>query len=206
MLGTNPSSACLLGGGIDQLPACGAEKTIPVTALPGLVPWLWSWQAMSLHIFLEVRRQMARHRRWPKVPFASSIPIEENLSRLPLDHKQPPGRRGRRRGKTCSRPNRLGTCSACTELDLPLARRLNVGADRRRAAAASNGAAWNPASGGDRVASWSDKRKAAVGPIAGETGKADVSTAAMHTRQPLRGIFRRADMSAAVAAFAESGP
>src|ERR1700756_139571 len=36
-----------------------------------------------------------------------------------------------------------------------------------------NGAAWNPASGGDRVASWSDKRKAAVGPIAGETGKAD---------------------------------
>src|ERR1700730_5966405 len=35
------------------------------------------------------------------------------------------------------------------------------------------GAAWNPASGGDRVASWSDKRKAAVGSIAGETGKAD---------------------------------
>src|ERR1700747_3012987 len=57
--------------------------------------------------------------------------------------------------------------------DLSLARRLHVGADRGRAAAASNGAAWNPASGGDRVASWSDKRRAAVGPIAGETGKAD---------------------------------
>jgi hypothetical protein len=34
---------------------------------------------------------------------------------------------------------------------LPLARRLHVGADRGRAAAASDGAAWNPASGGDRV-------------------------------------------------------
>src|SRR6202162_4815064 len=56
---------------------------------------------------------------------------------------------------------------------LPLARRLHAGAVRGRAAAASDGAAWNPASGGDRVASWSDKRKAAVGPIAGETGKAD---------------------------------
>jgi hypothetical protein len=38
---------------------------------------------------------------------------------------------------------------------LPLARRLHVGADRGRAAAASDGAAWNPASGGDRVAPWS---------------------------------------------------
>src|SRR5580692_100520 len=56
---------------------------------------------------------------------------------------------------------------------LPLARRLHVGADRGRAAAASDGAAWNPANGGDRVASWSDKRKAAVGPIAGEIDKAD---------------------------------
>src|SRR5580704_15861440 len=56
-------------------------------------------------------------------------------------------------------PRRL----AAPGYDLPLARRLHVGADRGRAAAASNGAAWNPASGGDRVASWSDKRKAAVG-------------------------------------------
>src|SRR5580693_1006322 len=44
---------------------------------------------------------------------------------------------------------------------------------RGRAAAASDGGAWNPANGGDRVASWSDKRKAAVGPIAGEIDKAD---------------------------------
>jgi hypothetical protein len=56
---------------------------------------------------------------------------------------------------------------------LPLARRLHIGADRGRAAAASDGAAWNPASGGDRVAPWSDKRKAAVGPVAGKIGKAD---------------------------------
>jgi hypothetical protein len=33
--------------------------------------------------------------------------------------------------------------------------------------------AWNPASGGDRVAPWSDKRKAAVGPVEGKIGKAD---------------------------------
>src|SRR5580693_6966712 len=66
---------------------------------------------------------------------------------------------------------------------LPLARRLHVGADRGRAAAASDGAAWNPASGGDRVASWSDKRKAAVGPIAGEIGKADTP---IHLPSPSR--------------------
>jgi hypothetical protein len=66
---------------------------------------------------------------------------------------------------------RLGTRSACAELRSTAgSTAVHVGADRGRAAAASNGAAWNPASGD---APWSDKRKAAVGPIAGEIGKPD---------------------------------
>jgi len=69
----------------------------------------------------------------------------------------------------------IGRRNARNRLEILAAKLAAVrrGEIRRRAAAASNGAAWNPASGGDRVASWSDKRKAAVGPIAGETGKAD---------------------------------